>query len=129
MDRLKFNNNSKEFTEALNSKLDPKEVNDFVRECMKDGMIKTVALEKTMDKYDPKTMNDVLLIGIVFGGIQASQSMVDDILSIKLNPDLMKHMFNNLVDKAFDIDDLEFDAAALNKEEFAKKMGDDKDDF
>jgi hypothetical protein len=129
MDRLKFNNNSKEFTEALNSELDPKEVNEFVRECMKDGMIKTVALEKTMDKYDPKTMNDVLLIGIVFGGVNASQSMIDDMISIKLNPDLMKHMFNNLVDKAFDIDDLEFDAAALNKEEFAKAMGDDKDDF
>ena len=129
MDRLKFNNNSTEFTEALNSNLDPKKVNDFVRECMKEGMIKTVALEKTMDKYDPKTMNDVLLIGIVFGGVQAAESMVDEILSVKLNPELMKHMFNNLVDKAFNIDDLEFDAASLNKEEFKKKMGDNQDDF
>lgn len=129
MDRLKFNNNSTEFTEALNSNLDPKKVNDFVRKCMKEGMIKTVALEKTMDKYDPKTMNDVLLIGIVFGGVQAAESMVDEILSVKLNPELMKHMFNNLVDKAFNIDDLEFDAASLNKEEFKKKMGDNQDDF
>ena len=96
----------------------------------KEMKIKVDAImQKTMDKYDPKTMNDILLIGIVFGGINASQSMIDDILSIKLQPELMKHMLNNLVDKAFDIDDLEFDAASLNKEEFKKKMGDNQDDF
>ena len=52
---------------------------------------------------------------------------MDDVL--RQNPELMKHMFNNLVDKAFNIDDLEFDAASLNKEEFKKKMGDNQDDF
>ena len=129
---IKFTHKASSLSQAINTDIDIDVVSKDMKELLKDGSIqKTEALEKMLIKYDPQTPTDLLAMGIILGGLNGTEMIINHISEAKLPPGLMKEMFNNLVDRAFknpNLDDLGL-GVGLNKEAFEDAMGDDKDEF
>ena len=124
---IKFDHKASNLSDAIQVSLDINKVTDDFRELLKENNLqKTEILEQILNKYDPQTPTDLIAIGVVLGGLNGTEMVIGHVKDANIPPDLMKEMFESLLNKAFKPN---IGNMSLDKESFKEVMNDDKNDF